>query len=127
MKKLIAIVVVVAVFLALLITCPDKQAHQTKLKESVNSLVNEKLTAEESSGLGEGPALFGSMLLSPIMDEALGTMLTVDNYVVFSVGKMEFDGKTRTVSFGILNQVFTPSKEQISNALKNWGRNTDKK
>ncbi len=127
MKKLVTTIVVVAVFFALMFTCPDKQAHQTKLKESVNALINDKLTEEDSSGLGEGLAWFGSMLLSPIMEKALETKLTVDNYVIFSVGKMEFDGKTRTVSFGILNQVFTPSKEQIYSTLKHWGEKTDAK
>ncbi len=118
MKKLVTTIVVVAVFFALMFTCPDKQAHQTKLKERVNGLINDKLTEEDSSGLGEGLAWFGSMLLSPIMDKALETKLTVDNYVIFSVGKMEFDGKTRTVSFGILNQVFTPSKSQLETSAK---------
>lgn len=37
--------------------------------------------------------------------------------MVCSVGKVRIDGETTTLSFGILNQVFTFSKETMKEAM----------
>ena len=126
MKKLIALIIVVAMFFALLITCPDKEEHQTKLKECFSSLATKKLMGDDDSSSDELTAFIGGILVSKITDTAIENTLTVDNYVIFSIGKMELGGKSSTVSFGILNQVFTPSEKQILDAIENIGRESGK-
>ncbi len=118
MKKLIALIVFLAVFFTLLLTCPDKRMHQEALKNRVNDLVSDKIAERDSTGIAEGIAFFGTMLLSPVIDEITKRELEVDNYLLFSVGKLKLDGKTHTVSFGILNQVFTPSSSQLETSAK---------
>ena len=51
--------------------------------------------------------MFGNMIAARIVDAVVGQFMTVDNYFIFSVGKIGYDGKEKTVSFGILGHVFT--------------------
>ena len=50
MKKLITLIVVIAALLLLAFTCPNKQAHQDKIKTTMSNLVDEKLNKEASEG-----------------------------------------------------------------------------
>lgn len=120
MKKLISLIVVVAAVLLLVFTCPNKEAHQDKIKTTMTNLVEEHLTQQASED-EKGLALLGSLFASKMVDVAMEQKLEVDNYVVCSVGKVTFEGKTRYISFGILNQVFVMGQDEIRNAMKSLG------
>lgn len=120
MKKLISLIVVVAALLLLAFTCPNKQAHQDKIKTTMSNLVDEKLN-KEASEEEKGFALLGSLFASKLVDVAMDQKLEVDNYVVCSVGKVTFNGQTHYISFGILNQVFVMGQDEIRNAIEGLG------
>ena len=50
-------------------------------------------------------------------ESALNELLTVDNYFICSVGRMEFDGREHVTSIGLLNHIFTVNKDDIIHAL----------
>ncbi len=118
MKKLIALILFLAVFFTLLLTCPDKKMHQEALKNRVNDLVTNKVAELDSTINTEGMAFLSTMILSPIVDEITKHELEVDNYLLFSVGKLKIDSESHFVSFGILNQVLTPSNSQLEASAK---------
>lgn len=117
MKKLLLfILILVAVAGVCVVTCPDKAAHSEALKD----LVNTALTEELSEGVSESDAGFvalGSMLGTGLAGIVLDNTLKVENHFVCSVGTITYDGKTKIVSFGILNHVFTADKEDFKQAL----------
>lgn len=125
MKKLIVTIVLVGVVLLLAFTCPDKQAHKDAIDKVVSGVVDSKLD-ELDSGTGDvltqGLSMLGSMFAAKMVDTFLDNRLTVDNYVVCSIGKIKLDDKTKTVSFGILNNVFTMSEEDVKENLKKLGQ-----
>lgn len=117
MKKLLLfILILVAVAGVCVVTCPDKEAHSEALKD----LVNTALTEELSEGVSESDAgfvAFGSMLGTGLAGIVLDNTLKVENHFVCSVGTITYAGKTKIVSFGILNHVFTADKEDFKQAL----------
>lgn len=122
MKKIIAAVIIVGVVLLLAITCPDKTAHQEAIRDSIsqayNDKVNESMSEKDASDqLVQGFAMLGNMFVDRIVESVLDTRLSVKNYVLFSVGTVYIDGDSKTVSFGILNNVFTYDKEDIKNLI----------
>ncbi len=97
--------------LLLALTCPGKEAHVDKIRTTLANAVEEK--NGEDSELG----ILGALFVSKVADVYLDSKLEIDNYVVCSVGKVRMDGETTTLSFGILNQVFTFSKETMKEAM----------
>lgn len=122
MKKVIAAIIIVGAVLLLAMTCPDKTAHQEAIRDSIsqayNDKVNESMSEEDASNeLVQGFAMLGNIFVDKIVETVLDTKLSVKNYVLFSVGTIYRDGNSKTVSFGILNNVFTYDKEDIKNLI----------
>jgi len=67
--------------------------------------------------LGNGLAVLGSVFTDAAVNMALNSNITVDDYGIFSLGKMTWDGKSKIVSVGVLNHVYTASKEDIKQQL----------
>ena len=117
MKKLLLfILILVAVAGVCVVTCPDKAAHSEALKDLVNTVLAEEL-AEGVSETDAGFVAFGSMLGTGIAGIVLDNTLKVENHFVCSVGTITYAGKTKIVSIGILNHVFTADKEDFKQAL----------
>lgn len=114
MKKLLLfILILVAVAGVCVVTCPDKAAHSEALKDLVNTVLTEEL-AESDAGF----VAFGSMLGTGLAGIVLDNTLKVENHFVCSVGTITYAGKTKIVSIGILNHVFTADKEDFKQALE---------
>lgn len=120
MKKLLLfILILVAVAGVCVVTCPDKAAHSEALKDLVNTVLTEELAEGESeSETDAGFVAFGSMLGTGLAGIVLDNTLKVENHFVCSVGTITYDGKTKIVSIGILNHVFTADKEDFKQALE---------
>ena len=56
-------------------------------------------------------------LVAQFADAIVGQFMSVDNYVIFSVGKIRYGGETKTISFGILGHVFTFDADDIGKAM----------
>ena len=97
--------------LLLALTCPGKEAHVDKIRTTLANAVEEKNGEDSAWGF------FGALFVSKVADVYLDSKLEIDNYVVCSVGKVRIDGESTTLSFGILNQVFTFRKENIKEAM----------
>lgn len=117
MKKfLLFILILVIVAGVCVVTCPDKTAHSEALKDVLNTAITEELSSSDKSDAGL--VMFGSMIGTGIGGLVIDNMLKVDNHFVCSIGTMTYDGKTRIVSFGIMNHVFTPGEKDLKKAVR---------
>ncbi len=97
MKKLLSTLAFLAVLgVAMSFTNPKADAHKQAIIEKISQ-------PKDNSLLGKA----GSILAGQLGNYALDECLTVDNYLVCSVGKISLLGKQETVSFGIFGNVFT--------------------
>ena len=118
MKKIyIAIVAAAAVLILLGVTCPNKQAHSEEIKTAVSDYLDEELSAETSED-EEGWAMFGSIIADKLVEVFLDSKLKVNNYILFSTGEVHYQGHNKTVSFGILNHVFTFDADDIRRSVE---------
>ncbi len=108
------------VFFLLLITCPGEEKHrQTVVDEIAEAAQREMPWQSGDDGLlGAFGETLGNMLVSQFADAVVGQFMRVDNYVIFSVGKIRYGGETKTVSFGILGHVFTFDADDIGKAIE---------
>lgn len=115
-NKVIGFGIVVLVLLLLAFTCPDKQEHQEKIKMTISNAIDEKFV-ESAPESEQGFAFIGSLLVTKIVDIFLSNKLQVNNYFFFSTGQISYGGNTKTISFGILNQVFTFDEDDVRQAI----------
>ena len=100
------LLIIVIISATCVVTCPDKEAHTEALMDVLTDVVEEKMGDEmnenalsmvvSSAALG-----IGKMVVKNNME--------VDNYFLFSVGK----AGENTISVGVMNHVFTISKEEL--------------
>ena len=112
MKKIFALVITLFAILLMALTCPDKKAHTEAIRSAVSGYVNETLSPRHDDNIVMG--FLGSLFVSKVAEVSL----EVSNYLLFSVGRITFDGTTRVVSVGAFNHVFTSDKDDIRQALQ---------
>jgi hypothetical protein len=118
MKKYVLIFSGIFAFLSLLIvTNPNLIIHKSLLKERLRSLTSKKNNVDDSSfekGLG---LLIGGFVTDKLIDE----FVTVDNYLVFSLTKANFDGSSKVIGVGVLGNVYFSKSlnEKMENAFAN--------
>ncbi len=115
-KALIAIIVVLIVGAAAVVTCPDKQAHKDAIMAVVNEKVNEELKTDDEDMMGLS-VLFGS-LSSRIAGGVVENRLVVKNHFLWSTGKIQnLSGEYIMISVGVFGHVFTFDKEDLDEAI----------
>ena len=117
-KALIAIIAVLIVGVAAVVTCPDKQAHKDAIMAVVNEKINEELKTDDAELQGLS-ALFGS-LGSSIAGGIIENRLVVKNHFLWSTGEIQnLDGEYYQISVGVFGHVFTFNKEDLDKAFDN--------
>ena len=103
-----------AVALVAIVTCPAKDEHVEKIAYTVSNVVD-----DETKGFGKfAISLIDGLTGKDIVKSSVDKVITVDNYCLLSIGKMEWQGKEHITSVGIFGMVFTMPEEMIKNKLR---------
>lgn len=97
---LILLVVLVAVF-GIIMTCPDKSAHQNAITDRVVNIIKNDSVAS-ATGIGT----LGAGVITKLVDAAVTNVVTVNNYYIFSLGTVRYGKDKVVVSIGLLHHVF---------------------
>ena len=112
---IITLAAIAAVIVAAIATCPKKDQHVAFLTDRINTIVTEELEQHGGGGdLAPLGMLFGNAIVVPLVEKTL----TVNDNFLFSVGKIAIDGEEKTVTVGAFGHIFSASKEQMKQALK---------
>jgi len=102
-------IIFAVLIVGMIVSCPDKRAHTDALKDMASILLNDKVSTSKSNDWQYLGAMLGNNVIGAVIDNSL----YVDNYFLFSIGRITFDGVENKVSFGIFNHVFTKSREDL--------------
>lgn len=114
------ILVLAAIAVGLMATCPTEQAHREAITKEMNRFIK-----ESTDNQGDAWGIIGNIISQKIVGVVVDNLIEVDNYGVCSVGSITLKGKTHRVSFGILGHVFTFDADDIQRALENGGDASD--
>ena len=112
---IVALVIIVGLLIAMMVSCPKKSSHTEVLADRITSVINDEM-GDDSVMLALS-SLFGGSISKYVVNNCVD----VKDYVLCSVGKFEHEGKSNTVSVGILGHVFTVSKERLKKELEQNG------
>ncbi len=106
---LILLVVLVAIF-GIILTCPNKEDHQSAIAAKVTDIIKSDSVAS-SSGIGA----LGAAVVSKFVEAAVTNVVTVNNYFFFSIGSVSYNNEKAVVSIGVVHHVFCLfSKEDLA-------------
>lgn len=123
-KGLLAVVVLLLVVAIMALTNPDRRDHSQAISREVTGALT---SVADSAGLSDDPIAQGFLMIGQafagnIVDAAVNNLLRYNNYVVLSVGQIDFQGKTYTVSVGLLGHVWTMDRDEMVKAVESNGR-----
>ena len=96
---LLTLVVLVAV---MVVTCPKTEQHKevlsTVITTTVNNAVNDNDNLTGNTFIDNAFKTVSNAFAGKVIETAVDNLVTVDNYVVCSLGKVHYDGKDHIVS-----------------------------
>ena len=118
-KGWVWLVAAIAVLALLLFTRPDRKDHIGSITTACEQYAHEAIDNSLLGGMSitsDG----GKWLTSKVIDEFVDYHLSLHDYFILNVGKMELNGDKKTVSVGILGHVFTFDKEDVAKAVEKY-------
>ncbi|MGL4412516.1 MAG: hypothetical protein ACRCZM_07080 [Bacteroidales bacterium] len=126
MNKIFITLSLAAVVATLSLTCPEKSAHSEELTKGVNRFFDRGIRSIadkniiDNSTLNKASSFVEYMFGSKIVTTVINNNITVDNYILFNIGSMEWKGESKNVSIGILNKVYPLINEKTFEEIERW-------
>lgn len=118
-----SLLIVAIIGATMIYTCPQQEEHKEKLSHLVVNAVNQVIERQLGSDnvlLAKGMQMISNSFLGSVVDTAIDNMLTVDNYGVCSIGKINYDGKDNIVSIGLFGHVFTVNQDKVTDVAEHY-------
>ena len=116
---LLTLVVLVAV---MVVTCPKTEQHKevlsTVITATVNDAVNDNDNLTGNAFIDNAFKTVSNAFAGKVIETAVDNLVTVDNYVVCSLGKVHYDGKDHIVSLGVFGHIFTVDEDDLREAAE---------
>lgn len=117
-KNHIIILVIVLISLIAVLTNPNQDRHKEVVKNKLNLYLQKSMKEEFADRNNEaeksGQAI-GMMLGVVLVNQIIDNLVSTDNYVLFSMTKITWDGKTKVIGIGAFGNVYLTGK--LDNAL----------
>ena len=118
---LLSFVVLIA---TMIITCPKAEQHKEVLSAvitaTVNDAVNENDNITGNAYLDNAFKAVSNAFAGKVIQAAVDELVTVDNYVVCSLGKVSYEGKAHVVSVGVFGHIFTVDEDDLREAAEDY-------
>ena len=118
---LLTLVVLVAV---MVVTCPKTEQHKevlsTVITTTVNDAVNDNDNLTGNTFIDNAFKTVSNAFAGKVIETAVDNLVTVDNYVVCSLGKVDYDGKDHIVSLGVFGHIFTVDEDDLREAAEQY-------
>lgn len=112
----------IALAALLILTCPKPEQHKEKLAGVITATVNDAI--HDSDNITGNELIdyafknISNAFAGKVIEAAVDNLVTVDNYVVCSLGKVHYHGKDHIVSLGLLGHIFTVDKDDLEEAAE---------
>ncbi len=113
---------IVFILLIFAFTNPSEEAHKNKVCTEVTTAVEKATETTDNNFFTQGIRSFAKMMAGNFLNTALDELFEYHNYVLFSKGTVQFNGKEHAVSFGILGKVYTMNSDDMVKALEEDSR-----
>ena len=113
MNKIITFFGIVGIAIVLILTNPDRAKHSMAVKEILTKEFNKAMTDELQKSKNNSRQLtagIGLFLGSTLIDKIVDGYIDCENFYLFSLTKINYEGSDKTIGFGILGKVYISDK-----------------
>ena len=118
-KTLLSLLVLLFIAGVCVVSCPKYDDHSQIINREVDRVIKEKISENAKSDSDKVISWFASALCSKISEYLIEDNLIVDNYILFSVGKISLGDEEKIISIGALNYIYTDLTDAID---KEWDK-----
>ena len=115
--KWVALIFLVIIVLAMVISNPDKDDHREAIKEQISMAISKQLPGGDDF-LSSGFQMMGKLIARNVIDAVLDSEMVYHNYILFSKSTVKWNGRSHTVSYGVFGHVFTVNEDDVAKAMQ---------
>ena len=108
----------------MVVTCPKTEQHKevlsTVITTTVNNAVNDNDNLTGNTFIDNAFKTVSNAFAGKVIEAAVDNLVTVDNYIVCSLGKVHYDGKDHIVSLGVFGHIFTVDEDDLQEAAEQY-------
>lgn len=112
-KTFVTLSILAVVLILLVATCPGKEKHWDAVSDELREVVDD--SAKQFGGGLMG--MFSATFSYGVINMMVKNLVDVESYGICSVGRVRHDGKTETVSVGILGHIFTFDADDVKKKM----------
>ena len=112
------IVLIIFILAIFAITNPSADAHKEKVRTEASKAVEKAVGPTDNNFFSQALRSVAMMMAGSMMDDAMNQLCDYNNYIVWSTGSVEFNGKPYTESCGSLCNVYTMNADDMVKALE---------
>lgn len=118
------LITIIALVAVMIVTCPKTEQHKevlsTVITATVNDAVHDNDNITGNNFIDNAFKTISNAFAGKVIEAAVDNLVTVDNYVVCSLGKVHYDGKDHIVSLGIFGHIFTVDEDDLEEAAERY-------
>lgn len=118
------LITIIALVAVMIVTCPKTEQHKevlsTVITATVNDAVHDNDNITGNNFIDNAFRTISNAFAGKVIETAVDNLVTVDNYVVCSLGKVHYDGKDHIVSLGIFGHIFTVDEDDLEEAAERY-------
>lgn len=111
--KHITLIAFVTILLIAIFTNPSQEEHKEKVKETFTAYYQKSLKENQADSENAFAAL-GSLLGNTLINSLIENAITRDNYVIFSLTKITYEGEEKSIGYGVFGNVFLSEKIEVA-------------
>ena len=115
---------IIALVAVMIVTCPKTEQHKevlsTVITATVNDAVNDNDNITGNTFIDNAFKTVSNAFAGKVIEAAVDNLVTVDNYIVCSLGKVHYDGKDHIVSLGVFGHIFTVDEDDLQEAAEQY-------
>lgn len=119
MRKALSLLLVGIILIIAAVSNPPQERHQEALEKRLKDFFAEKMKSEseeEPDGLSQVVLGLGKIFGNAIIDLAIENKVTADNYLFFSLTKVDHQGEEKVIGIGLFGNVIIT--EELETALE---------
>ncbi len=118
---LIALIALVSV---MIITCPKTEQHKevlsTVITNTLNNEINENENLTGNTLIDNSFKTISNAFAGKVIKAVIDNLIVVDNQIVYSLGKIHYEGKDHIVSIGVFGHIFTVGEDDLKEIMEQY-------
>ena len=118
------LITIIALVAVMIVTCPKTEQHKevlsTVITATVNDAVHDNDNITGNNFIDNAFRTISNAFAGKVIEAAVDNLVTVENYIVCSLGKVHYDGKDHIVSLGIFGHIFTVDEDDLEEAAERY-------